>query len=64
MDRWDDFLENGHLHWHDDPTRFSFETLSAEQMRSLLAFLEQQYGRTPKPPPLLDWLRVRRAKSG
>ena len=53
--RWEDFLENGHLHWHDGPP-FDFGELRGGQMEQLCAFLERRY--PDKPPPLLGWLRV------
>ena len=57
--RWEDFLENGELHFHADPGRFHFEQLSDGQLRQLRAFLEQEYGAAERVPPLLSWLRVR-----
>ena len=60
--RWDDFLENGHLHWHEDPGRFDFEQLSDGQLRQLRAFLEGLHGDDESPPPLLRWLRVRQGE--
>jgi hypothetical protein len=57
---WDDFLENGHLHWHDDGPPFDFGELGNGQMEQLCAFLEQHYPH--KPPPLVRWLRVRLGK--
>ena len=59
-DRWSDFLQNGHLHWHEDAGHFSFEQLSAEQRAGLHRFLEREHGRG-EAPPLLRWLRVRAA---
>lgn len=59
-DRWADFLQNGHLDWHDDPGHFSFEELSAEQRSGLHRFLEREHG-PGEAPPLLSWLRVRAA---
>jgi len=35
--RWEDFLENGHLHWHDGPP-FDFGELRGGQMEQLCAF--------------------------
>jgi hypothetical protein len=57
--RWEDFLENGHLHWHDGPP-FDFGELRRGQMEQLCTFLERHY--PDKPPPLLGWLRVRLGK--
>jgi hypothetical protein len=34
MDRWEDFLENGHLHWHDDPSRFDFDDFPGADSRA------------------------------
>jgi hypothetical protein len=59
-DRWSDFLENGHLHWHDDAGHFSFEELSLEQRSALHRFLEREHHQG-EAPPLLRWLRVRAA---
>ena len=56
-DHWDDFLENGHLHWYTDGPPFDFGDLSPGQMKQLCAFLEQHCA--GKPPPVLGWLRVR-----
>jgi hypothetical protein len=58
-ERWLDFLENGHLHWHEDSTHFAFDDLSIGQLDALRRFLEQQYGHSEQCPPLLRWLRVR-----
>src|SRR5688500_298942 len=58
--RWSDFLENGHLHWHEDAGHFSFEDLSAEQRAASHRLLERAHGQG-EPPPLLRWLRVRAA---
>ena len=62
--RWLDFLENGHLHWHDDPWRFEFGHLSPGQLAALHRFLEAEYGQAERPPPLLGWVRVRRGIAG
>lgn len=59
-DRWLDFLENGHLHWHEDPWAFEFGHLLPDQLAALHRFLEAEYGRAERPPPLLGWVRVRR----
>lgn len=59
-ERWSDFLENGHLHWHEDGGRFSFEQLPADQRAALHRFLEREHARS-EAPPLLRWLRVRAA---
>jgi len=58
---WEDFLENGHLHWHNDPQGFSFEELNAGQARALARVLEERYGENDRIPPLLGWLRARQA---
>ena len=61
--RWQDFLQNGHLDWHPDPTGFGFEDLSKDQLARLGDFLESEYGRESASPPLLGWIRVRRGMS-
>jgi len=58
-DCWLDFLENGHLHWHEDPWRFEFDQLSGGQLAALHRFLEGEYGEADVRPPLLAWVRVR-----
>jgi hypothetical protein len=58
-DHWLAFLENGHLHWHEDPWRFEFGQLSSGQLAALHRFLEGEYGQSEQCPPLLRWLRVR-----
>jgi hypothetical protein len=58
-DHWLDFLENGHLHWHDDPWQFDFGQLSPGQLAALHRFLEREYGSSERCPPLLEWVRVR-----
>jgi hypothetical protein len=55
---WEDFLENGHLHWHES-SGFEFAQLSPEQMIALHIFLELEYGDATPVPPLLNWVRVR-----
>jgi hypothetical protein len=57
---WDDFLENGHLHWHADGPPFDFGDLGRGQMEQLRAFLEHNY--PEKLPPLINWLRFRLGK--
>jgi hypothetical protein len=60
QDHWNDFLENGHLHWHrQDSTAFNFGDLSRSQMRELLAFLEHHLEICPVHCPLPGYLRVR-----
>jgi hypothetical protein len=56
---WSDFLENGHLHWHES-SGFEFGDLSAGQLAALHRFLEREFGAVELPPPLLSWVRVRR----
>jgi hypothetical protein len=56
--RWTDFLENGYLEWHES-SNFEFSQLSQGQIGALHRFLEQEYGREERAPPLLGWLRVR-----
>ncbi len=60
-DDWTDFLESGHLHWHEDVDRFSFEDLTTEQCGALHRFLELQHAEGHHAFPLLGWLRVRAA---
>jgi hypothetical protein len=62
--RWLDFLENGHLHWHEDGWAFEFGHLSRGQLAALHRFLEAEYGQAERPPPLLNWVRVRTGNSG
>jgi hypothetical protein len=61
---WLDFLENGHLHRHEDAWAFEFGHLSPGQMTALLRFLENEYEQAERPPPLLCWVRVRVGNSG
>jgi hypothetical protein len=56
--RWQDFVENGHLHWHQS-SGFEFGDLSPAQLAALHRFLEQEYGAADWCPPLLAWIRVR-----
>jgi len=57
---WADFLENGYLEWHtQDHTGFTFDSLSPASAGALRRFLEEEYGRAERCPPLLGWLRVR-----
>lgn len=56
--RWLDFLENGHLHWHES-SGFEFDHLPPAQLVALHRFLEREYGTAEWCPPLLSWLRVR-----
>jgi hypothetical protein len=63
-DCWVDFLENGHLHSHQDPWSFEFTQLNKGQMAALLRFLEREYGQRGLCPPLLRWVRVRCGQSG
>ncbi len=55
---WNDFLENGHLHWHAS-SGFDFESLSPVQLTELRHILEREYGTATRIPPLLNWLRIR-----
>jgi hypothetical protein len=55
---WADFLQNGHLHWHES-SGFEFGDLSPGQLRALHRFLEREFGTAERPPPLLRWVRVR-----
>src|SRR5688572_20321248 len=56
--RWNDFLENGHLHWHES-SGFEFGDLSPGQVAGLHGFLEREYAAAGRCPPLLRWVRVR-----
>ena len=56
--RWHDFLENGHLHWHES-SGFEFGDLSQAQIAALHRLLEREYGAAERCPPLLGWVRVR-----
>lgn len=55
---WHDFLENGHLHWHES-TGFEFGDLSPGQMDALHRFLLREYGASERCPALLKWVRHR-----
>jgi len=50
--RWLDFLENGHLHWHQS-SGFEFGHLPPHRLAALHRFLEQEYGAAERCPPLL-----------
>lgn len=56
--RWYDFLENGHLHWHES-SGFDFSDLSPGQLGGLHRFLEREYGSAERCVPLLAVVRVR-----
>ena len=56
--RWLDFLENGHLHWHES-SGFDFGCLLPGQLAALHRFLEREYGGAERCPPLLSIVRVR-----
>ena len=56
--RWRDFLQNGHLHWHPS-SGWEFGHLNAGQLAALSRFLEREYANSDRPPPLLQWTRVR-----
>ncbi|MFO0897017.1 MAG: hypothetical protein U0836_06240 [Pirellulales bacterium] len=55
-ERWLDFVENGHEHWHES-TGFEFSLLSADQQAVLLRFLDSQA--SLRKSMLASWLRVR-----
>ena len=60
LDHWQDFLENGQLHWHEeDTTGFEFSQLAKNQMERLRSFLEENREFRPEYFPLLEWLRIR-----
>lgn len=56
--RWNDFLENGHLHLHAN-SGFEFTRLSNAEQAALKQFLETEYRGADEIPPLLHWLRQR-----
>lgn len=57
QEHWEDFLENGHLHWHTG-SGFEFDKhLDPQHRESLRVFLERECKSQP-PPSLLNWLRV------
>jgi hypothetical protein len=56
--QWQDFLENGHLHWHET-SGFEFGDLLPEQLAALHRFLEAEFVADERCPPLLAWVRVR-----
>ncbi len=56
--RWLDFLENGHLHWHES-SGFAFDHLTAAQLAALHRFLDREYGEAEKTPYLLGYVRSR-----
>ena len=55
---WSDFLQNGHMHWHES-SGFAFLDLSSGQLAALYRFLEREYGLNEQSPRVLDWLRAR-----
>ena len=57
VSHWEDFLANGHLHWHSDGPPFDFTELARDRLEELRALLERNY--SEHPPALLQWLRVR-----
>jgi hypothetical protein len=57
VSHWEDFLANGHLHWHSDGPPFDFSELAQDRLEELRALLERDY--SEHPPSLLRWLRVR-----
>ena len=60
LQHWEDFLENGSLHWHSgDSAGFEFWQLSPAQMHRLLHFLEEKNPFEPQYYPLPGWLRAR-----
>jgi hypothetical protein len=56
--RWLDFLENGHLHWHES-SGFEFGHLSPAQLAALYRLLGRECCGAERRPPLLGWVRVR-----
>lgn len=58
-DHWLDFLDNGSLDHHPDPSHFEIAQLSAGQLHALRRFLEQQYANEEPCPSLIRMLRVR-----
>ncbi|EKT86123.1 hypothetical protein [Leptospira santarosai] len=57
IEHWEDFLENGHLHWHIDGPPSDVKDLATENMKLLYIFLERNYFK--QPPALLQMLKVR-----
>lgn len=55
----EDFLGNGVLDFHEDPTHFHFLDLSVDQLTRLLQFMEREFGQQEPVPSLLSFLRVR-----
>jgi hypothetical protein len=55
---WSDFLETGHLHWHES-SGFEFTDLSAGRLGALYRFPEREYAGAERPLPLPGWVRVR-----
>lgn len=55
---WQDFLENGHLHWHPS-SGFDFSKLNSGQAAALLRFLDEAYGANSSLLNLRGWLAVR-----
>lgn len=56
--RWDDFLQNGHLHWHEG-TGWGFDELSRDQIRALGRFLDRHFAGDPRCQSLLGYINVR-----
>jgi len=56
-EHWEDFLENGELHFHEDPIGYDIDKTHPGHLEALRAFLEEQY--PLEPPPLLQMLRFR-----
>ncbi|MCH1911710.1 hypothetical protein L9Z41_03840 [Leptospira noguchii] len=61
IDHWEDFLENGHLHWHIDGPPFDVKDLTTNSIKLLYTFLERNY--FERPPMLLQMLRARLVKN-
>jgi len=56
--RWDDFLQNGHLHWHDE-TGWEWSDLSSDPMGAIGRFLQQHFADDRRCRSLLRWITER-----
>jgi hypothetical protein len=59
LDHWEDFLENGWLHWHEEgSSHWRVQQLSRTQKAALLRLLESQGGELELQSNVLRWMRV------
>jgi hypothetical protein len=56
--RWDDFLQNGGLDWHEG-TGWSFADLTTDEMRALRRFLNQHFANDSRCRHLIGFLAER-----